>query len=153
MRTCRILIVLAASVTVPLFAQTDEIELTRLLIQTERQAIIAKNLELTEAEAEEFWPAFRAYRGELTKLGDRALAMIKSYAEAYNADSMTDAKADALIKEYLSIEEAELKLKKRWWKKFRKILSARKAARYFQLENKLDAVVDVDLADQILLIP
>ncbi len=153
MRTCRILIVLAASVTVPLFAQTDEIELTRSLIQTERQAIIAKNLELTEAEAEEFWPAFRAYRGELTKLGDRALAMIKSYAEAYNADSMTDAKADALIKEYLSIEEAELKLKKRWWKKFRKILSARKAARYFQLENKLDAVVDVDLADQIPLIP
>ncbi len=153
MRTCRILIVLAASVTVPLFAQTDEIELTRSLIQTERQAITAKNLELTEAEAEEFWPAFRAYRGELTKLGDRALAMIKSYAEAYNADSMTDAKADALIKEYLSIEEAELKLKKRWWKKFRKILSARKAARYFQLENKLDAVVDVDLADQIPLIP
>ena len=153
MRTCRILIVLAASVTVSLFAQTDEIELTRSLIQTERQAIIAKNLELTEAEAEEFWPAFRAYRGELTKLGDRALAMIKSYAEAYNADSMTDAKADALIKEYLSIEEAELKLKKRWWKKFRKILSARKAARYFQLENKLDAVVDVDLADQIPLIP
>ncbi len=153
MRTCRILIVLAASVTVPLFAQTDEIELTRSLIQTERQAIIAKNLELTEAEAEEFWPAFRAYRGELTKLGDRALAMIKGYAEAYNADSMTDAKADALIKEYLSIEEAELKLKKRWWKKFRKILSARKAARYFQLENKLGAVVDVDLADQIPLIP
>ena len=79
--------------------------------------------------------------------------MIKGYAEAFNADTMTDAKAEEIIKEYFSIEEAPLKLRKRWWKKFSKILPARKAARYYQLENKLDAVVDVDLADQIPLIP
>ena len=79
--------------------------------------------------------------------------MIKGYAEAFNADAMTDAKAEEIIKEYFSIEEAMLKLQKRWWKKFSKILPARKAARYYQLENKLDAVVDVDLADQIPLIP
>ena len=145
--------VLVAFLTIPAAAQTDEIELTRAVIETQRQAIIAKNMELTEAESEEFWPAFRSYRGELAKLGDRTVAMIKSYAESFNADSMTDEKADALIKEYFSIEEAELKLQKRWWKKFSKILPARKAARYYQLENKLDAVVDVDLADQIPLIP
>ena len=79
--------------------------------------------------------------------------MIKGYAESFNADSMTDEKAEALIQEYFSIEEATLKLRKRWWKKFTRILPARKAARYYQLENKLDAVVDVDLADQIPLIP
>jgi hypothetical protein len=66
---------------------------------------------------------------------------------------MTDEKAEGLIKEYFSIEESTLKLQKRWWKKFTKILPASKAARYYQLENKLDAVIDVELADQIPLIP
>ena len=79
--------------------------------------------------------------------------MIRSFAESFNADSMTDTKAEGLIREHFSIEEAKLKLQKRWWKKFKKILPARKAARYYQLENKLDAVVDVELADQIPLIP
>ena len=86
-------------------------------------------------------------------LGDRTVGMIRSYAESFNADSMTDAKAEGLIKEYFSIEESTLKLQKRWWKKFTKILPARKAARYYQLENKLDAVIDIELADQIPLIP
>ena len=153
MRTCLILSLLVAFFTVPLAAQTDEIELTRSVIQTQRQAIIAKNLKLTEAEGEQFWPAFRSYRGELGALIDRRVAMIKSYAESFNADSMTDSKADALIKEYFAIEEARLKLQKRWWEKFSKILPATKAARYYQLENKLDAVVAVELADQIPLIP
>ena len=96
---------------------------------------------------------FEAYRGELAAVGDRTVAVIKSYAEAFNADSMTDAKAEELMKEFFSIQEAELKLKKRRWKKFSKILPARKAARYYQLENKLDAIVAVDLAQQIPLIP
>ena len=153
MRTFLIGSVLIAFLTIPAAAQTDEIELTRAVIQTQRQAIIAKNMELTEAESAAFWPAFRSYRGETAVLGDRTIAMIKGYAEAFNADAMTVAKAEEIIKEYFSIEEAMLKLQKRWWKKFSKILPARKAARYYQLENKLDAVVDVDLADQIPLIP
>ena len=153
MKTYLILVLLVAVLTVPAVAQSDEIELTRSVIETQRQAIIAKNMELTEAESAEFWPAFRSYRGETAVLGDRTIAMIKGYAEAFNADTMTDAKAEEIIKEYFSIEEAPLKLRKRWWKKFSKILPARKAARYYQLENKLDAVVDVDLADQIPLIP
>ncbi len=153
MRTCLILSLLVAFLTIPVAAQTDEIQLTRSVIETERQAIIAKNLELTEAEGEKFWPAFRSYRGELAILGDRTVGMIRSYAESFNADSMTDEKAEGLMREYFSIEEATLKLQKRWWKKFSKILPATKAARYYQLENKLDAVVDVELADQIPLIP
>ena len=153
MRTYLILALLVAFLTIPVTAQADEIELTRSIIETQRQAIIAKNMELTEPEAVEFWPAFRSYRGELAGLGDRTIAMIKGYADSFNADSMTDEKADVLIKEYFSIEEAKLKLQKRWWKKFGKILPTRKAARYYQLENKLDAVVDVDLAGQIPLIP
>ncbi len=153
MRTCLILSLLVAFLTIPMAAQTDDIQLTRSVIETERQAIIAKNLELTEAEGKEFWPAFRSYRGELAIIGDRTVGMIRSFAESFNAASMTDAKAEGLIREYFSIEEAKLKLRKRWWKKFTKILPARKAARYYQLENKLDAIIDVELADQIPLIP
>ena len=130
MKTYLILTLLVAFLTIPVAAQADVIELTRSLIETQRQAIIAKNMEITEAESAEFWTAFRGYRGELGILGDRTIAMIKGYAEAFNVDAMTDAKAEEIIKEYFSIEEAMLKLQKRWWKKFSKILPARKAARY-----------------------
>ena len=63
MKTYLILVLLVAVLTVPAVAQSDEIELTRSVIEKQRQAIIAKNMELTEAESAEFWPAFRSYRG------------------------------------------------------------------------------------------
>jgi hypothetical protein len=79
--------------------------------------------------------------------------MIKSYADAYNAKSMTDDGAKKLTDEFVAIEKAEAAMKESYVPKLSKVLPARKVARYLQIENKIRALVKYDLAGQIPLVP
>jgi len=155
MRTrTRVAFLSAAAVLVAVTAVSaqiqNEIALTRAEIQTERQAIVAENLPLTEEQAKAFWPLYRSYRGELASLGDRAVTMIEGYANKY--ETMSDADAQAMIDEYFAIQKDELKVKTSWLPKFAKVLPATKIARFVQIENRLDAIIRIELATEIPLV-
>ncbi|HSB81337.1 MAG TPA: hypothetical protein VLM91_21360 [Candidatus Methylomirabilis sp.] len=128
----------------------EEIQLTRGAIQAERQAIVTKAMDLTPEEMQGFWPLYREYRVEAAKVGDRIIALITSYAENY--ESLTDAAADNLLKEFVGIEKARASLKEKYLPKFKKVLPARKVARFYQLENKLDVTVLNEMAENIPLV-
>ena len=138
---------LAGSVT---FGQADEIELTRAVIQTERQAIVAANLGLTNEEGQRFWPLFREYRNDVARVGDRAVNMINTYAENYQ--NLSEDTAEWMLKEFVEIEKAKATVRETWVPRFREVLSSVKLARFFQIENKLDAIVNYDLSESIPLI-
>ena len=125
----------------------SEIELTRAVIQTERQALVAAAMDLTSAEADAFWPLYREYQGQRAAIGDREVQLIMDYADNYGV--VTDELAGKMIDEWLDIQSEDLSLRKKYIKKFRKILPDLKVARFFQLENKLDAVIDNELASEI----
>jgi vacuolar-type H+-ATPase subunit D/Vma8 len=127
-----------------------EIALTRAEIQTERQALVAENLPLTEEQATAFWPLYRTYREEMAKLGDRLVAAIEDYAKNY--ETMTDPQSSAMIKEFLKIQKDEIAVKTSWVPKFEKILPAKSVARFYQIENKLDLIVRVSVAAEIPLV-
>jgi hypothetical protein len=127
-----------------------EIALTRAEIQTERQAIVAENLSLTEEQAKAFWPLYRTYREEMQKLGDRAVALIEDYAKNY--DTMTDVKAMALTKEFFEIQKKQVAIKTSWSPKFEKVIPGKAVARFFQIENKLDLIVQIEVAAEIPLV-
>ena len=144
-------------VAVAVFATTagaqdiqSEIELTRAVIQTERQALVAAGLDLTPAEADAFWPLYREYQGQRAILGDSEVKLITDYADNYGV--MTDDKAKKMLDDWFDLESKDLALKKKYAKKFRKILPDLKVTRYFQIENKLDAVIDNELAAEIPLV-
>jgi hypothetical protein len=128
----------------------SEIALTRADIQTERQALVAENLPLTEDQAKAFWPMYRTYREELAKLGDRFVALIEDYAKNY--ETMTDPQASTMVKEFLKIQKEEVAIKTAWVPKFEKILPAKAVARFFQIENKLDIIVRAEVAAEIPLV-
>jgi hypothetical protein len=129
---------------------TDQLELTRSEVQTQRKSIVAANMLLTEQEVEKFWPIYNEYQDALRKLGDRAVNMIMDYAKNY--DSMTDDKAKALLDEYLTLDAERVALKRSYAEKFGKVLSPKKVVRLMQIENKLDAIINIDLATQIPLV-
>lgn len=129
----------------------DEIELTRSIIQTQRQAIVTAAMQLTGDESQAFWPLYHEYRSAVRKVDDRTVALITGYSE--NFDTMTDELAQAMVKEFMAIRQAELDVTKKYLKRFQKILPASKVARFFQLENKLDTVIDYELASEIPLVP
>ena len=124
-----------------------DIEAARTIMKTERKILIMREMALTPQEAEAFWPLYDEYVNERRKVGDLRVKVITDYAANYQ--TMTDELAKSLADESIKYEEKMLKLKKKYIKKFRKILTDIKVVRYFQLENKLDAIIDFDLASQI----
>ena len=104
-------------------------------------------MKLTEDESLAFWPAYRDYRVDMARLGDRLVKVITEFT-AVEA-SLTDEQATRLLDEYLDIKAKEVSVKKKHVAVFRKLLPAPKVTRFFQLEHKLDAVVNFELAATI----
>ena len=126
------------------------IELARADIKTQKALLVAANLPLTEDEAVEFWPLHREYETQLSKLNDQKLALIQRYAQTY--ESMTDKEAVGLAKGSFDLEEKKTDLKRKYFKKFQKVMPAAKAARFFQIENQLNMVLDLQVAASLPLI-
>jgi hypothetical protein len=138
---------------VPVCAQdkpADTNQLVREKIQADKKLLVAENMQLSEAEAKVFWPVYEGYQKDLGKIVERTKKLIDDYAKNYQ--TMTDATAKKLVNEMLVIENERLKLRRAYLPKFRKVLSDKKAARYYQLENKIFAVVSYELAKVIPLV-
>jgi hypothetical protein len=116
-------------------------------IRANRQALVAVNLNLGADEAARFWPLYERYQKELNATGDRLVAVIEDY-EA-NFRTLSNEKAIKLVEEYLAIEAERVKLRQTYLPEFAKILPGRTVARFYQIENKMDAVVRYDLAATI----
>jgi len=116
----------------------------------DRRLIVKANMLLTESEAKIFWPLYDNYRADRNKLGDRKLAVIKDFIA--KRDGMSQDEAANLTKEYLSVEKDRVELKEEHVKKMTKVLSSRTVARFFQIDGKLDTVVDLYVATKIPLI-
>ena len=151
-----LMLVFALSISVPAIAteQPTDSDMQILLekIKADKKLLVAANMKLSDPEAKKFWPVYDAYQVELKKLNKRVAALIESYADDYNNNSVTDAKAKKMISEMISIDEAEAAMKKSFVPKLYKALPAVKAARYLQIENKIRAALHYELAAAVPLV-
>jgi len=151
----------AALAAAPAFAQTkpaasapaDNMQILREKLKADKKVLVAENLGLTEAEAKKFWPVYEAYQKELHKINDQTVMVLVDYAKEFNAKTLTDAKASALLDRSVAVEEAELKLKRALIPKVRAVLPGIKATRYIQIENKIRALVKYEIAAEVPLAP
>jgi len=150
------LFVLAISLALPAFAAdtsgTSSMEILRQKITADKKFLVVSNMKLTDAEAKEFWPIYKAYQKDLHQINDRLAKVIKDYAAAYNKGALSDDTAKKLLNEAIAIELAEVKLKQSYIPKLDKILPATKVARYIQIETKIRAIIRYGLADGIPLV-
>jgi DNA-directed RNA polymerase len=116
----------------------------------DRRIIVRANMLLTETESARFWPLYDEYRTERQKIGDRRVRLITDFLAAENA--MSEDQARALANEDFAIEKDTSELKAKWYKKMTKVLSERTIARFFHIDEKLDAAADLALAANIPLI-
>lgn len=119
-------------------------------IRYQKRQLIATNVPLTEAEAKSFWPVFDQYTGDLVQINNEKYALIKDYTQSY--DTMTDAQADDWATRSLKLDTEVAALRQKYWPYFRKVLPAKKAALYEQVERRIQMVIDVQLASQFPLI-
>ena len=141
---------LLASISTAASAQTaldEQIELVRQSAHTDRKIILMGNMNFTSDESANFWPAWNQYRAAMSANGDRTLALIKNFAENY--ESMTDQKANEILTDHFSIEMQNTVVKQKFSQEINKFLPAQKVMRVIQIENKLDAAIDLQLAAEI----
>ncbi len=123
------------------------ISMARSILQTDRQAIVAKNMTLTDKESEPFWNLYREYKAEQQKVRDQYVTLVKTYAEKYG--TINDKEAKGMMKDYFAWERDETDLKSKWAKKFAKVLPETKVMRFFQIENKIDSVIKFEMAKAV----
>jgi len=124
------------------------IESLRADTRADKVAIITEAMQFNDQDSKIFWPVYRKYEADLTKVNDQRVALIKSYADKFT--TMTDPDAKAMINQSLDFESRRADLNKKYAKEFQKAgLSSLTVAKFVQLEHRLDLVIDLQIASEL----
>lgn len=128
-------------------ASETELRILVDTIRANRRAMIAVNLNLSPEEAEKFWPVYERYDKEISAISDRVAAIVQDYIASFR--DLSNDKGLQLMGDYLAAEADRIKVRQTYLPEFAKVVSGRTAARFYQIENKMDAVIRYDLAATI----
>lgn len=132
-------------------AAADEMfSMVRELLQSGREDIVAEALGMTSEERVGFWPIYDQYVVDLQEVNDRLADLIVDYSESW--EDVSDEMAELMIDEYFEIESDRLNVRARYIRRFDDVLPTKKLARLIQIENKLDVLVELELAQSVPLI-
>ena len=134
----------------PVLAQdepADNMEIVREKMRADKKLLVAENMGLTDSEATAFWPVYEDYQKDLAKLNTRMVKLIDDYAANYG--NLSNEMAKKLLGELLSIKGDHVNLLKSYLPRFNQVLPGNKVIRYYQIESKVRAAVDYELAVNI----
>ena len=146
------LVVLMALVLVPVPAaradvlDNPQLENARALIEETQEALIRSDLRLTPEEDAAFWPLYESYRSATLPVRNRYVTLITNYLRRYDAGTLDDDYAAQMLRDYFDIRITLLETREGFIDRFATILPMLKVARFYQLENKLSADVEAELA-------
>jgi hypothetical protein len=126
------------------------IQLLRADLNASKRTLIKESMQLDENQAADFWPIYNQYDVEQTKLGDQKLVLIQDYAHDFL--TMTDAKADQLAHRAMEIDDQRLALRRKYYDLLKKALPTVLVVRFFQLENQIQSIVDLQIAANLPII-
>jgi hypothetical protein len=129
----------------------DDIKLIRQNVQEVKDDVIKDTMQFNDAEANAFWPVYKDYAGEQRALAEKRFGIITDYAK--QVDTLTDAQATDLTQRLFQVEDETQALRKKYLPKFQAALGAKRAAKFYQVDNRLTLIVNLQLASAIPLIP
>lgn len=147
-----LLAVLCAPIVLAADPPASNMDILRDKIKADKKLVVATNMQLTESEAKAFWPVYDAYQAELAKIADRLKTTIRMYADAWNAQNVTDEAAKKLVADMIALDDAQRQLRKDMLPKLQAALPPVKVMRYLQIENKIFALILYDLAQGVPLV-
>lgn len=131
---------------------SSDMEILRQKLKADKKLVVAANMQLAEAEGKAFWPVYEEYQAELKKLNERLAKVVGEYAEAYKKGPISNELAKKVVNEAVAIDESEAKMRRTLLAKVEKAVGSAKAARYYQIENKIRAVIKYEMAAAIPLV-
>jgi hypothetical protein len=125
----------------------SQIEALRSDVRADKTKIIGDAMRFTPKESEAFWPIYKQYEAASSKLNDERVNLIKEYAEKFT--TLTDSDAKTMSKKAFDLESRNADLKREFFDEFNKKLPATTVAKFFQLEHRLDLLLDLHLASEL----
>ncbi len=119
------------------------IAVVRANMRADRAALITTGMNFNDKDGAAFWPIYQQYEYERSRLDDRRAAVIKQYTQKY--PNLTDAEAKAMAEQMFDCESRQAELKKKYYKKFNKVLPALTVTKFFQLERRIDLLMDMNV--------
>jgi hypothetical protein len=116
-------------------------------LRAQRKAVVGANMKLTDKEAKAFWPLYNQYEDAMDKIDKRHAKEIKDYAKNYQ--NLTDAQANQKLDAVLQVNQDRLDVQKNYVPKFRAALPGITVTRFFQVDNKLHALVQCQIAQLV----
>jgi hypothetical protein len=129
----------------------EDMKLLRKDLRSEKKQIVAANMDLTDVEAERFWPIYDQYTADVAKINDTKAALIKQYWQTF--DTMNGEQAESYIRKRAAVEESIMQLRLKYIPVFRNVLSGRQTALFFQIDWRLGLIIDLQLAQMPLIDP
>ena len=125
----------------------QDIQMLRQNLRSQRKQVIAANMKLTDAEAAKFWPIYDQYIAELVKLNGAKYDLIKQYVQ--NNGVLTDAQADSAVKKWIAVDQGVSELRLKYVPIFHKVLSPQNTALFYQLDRRVQLLIDLQLASAV----
>lgn len=128
----------------------QELQLMRQDLRKQKQKLIAENLPMTELEAVKFWAVYQKYSKEIQGINDEKFEMIHSYAQ--NWPSMSNEDALIFTRRWLEVDEKLIQLRSKYFLLVRDALPGKKAATFFQLDERIGMMINLEIASQLPLL-
>ena len=129
----------------------QDIQLLKSNIRSQKKQIVAANMDLTDAEAEKFWPLYNRYAEDVAKIYDTKIALFQEYLENY--DSMSGDQAESYLRRRAAVEEDMMQVRLKYLPEFRKVLTGRETALFYQIDWRLDLMINLQLAQAPMINP
>jgi hypothetical protein len=129
----------------------QDIQLLKSNLRAQKKQIVAANMDLTEDKAEKFWPLYGRYTADLAKNYDTKIALFQEYLENY--DSMSGEQAESYLRRRAAVEEDMMQVRLKYLPEFRKVLTGRETALFYQIDWRLDLMINLQLAQAPMINP
>lgn len=128
----------------------SDIEVLRANIRADKVEVVSKEMRLSDREAKAFWPIYNQYETELRQLNDRRVELLKEYADKY--DKLTNAEVQSLAHRTFALQKERIDLREQYFHKFSQALSPQAAARFVQVEDRIDELLNLQIAASVPLV-
>jgi hypothetical protein len=125
----------------------SDIQMLRADLRADKTKVMADQLQLSDSEGKTFWPIYNDYDHELSKLNDERVALLKEYANSYN--TLTDQQVQSLADRSFGLQKKRIDLRQKYFKKLSKAVSPKSAARFVQVEDRVDMLVNLEVAASV----
>lgn len=140
----------------PLYEDTQwspdqDMQLLKSNLRSQKKQIVAANMDLTDAEAEKFWPVYDRYAADLAKIYDTKIALFQEYLDTNQ--TMSGDQAEAYLRRRAAVEEDVMQVRLKYLPEFRKVLTGRETALFYQIDWRLDLMINLQLAQAPVINP